>query len=295
MEYGLYNQYVYEFRMAYGYQYDPMNFDQYVAYMRTNQNMATQNYEVGNQNPCHGQSKTSLSKRKVNEHSSNVNSKKSKQSAETTTKRAIWVQVEEEVLVAAWKENFHLLDTVRRDEGWAKILSSVESVGEKNLKQCKKKIDNLKDDYKEAKQMNKETGSELHKSPFFDIFDQLLGDRPIITLPHVKEVGAGNLKTSQSNGKNVLATSTISTSSDSVTTKSSSIPTPTRSQVDEFLLKGKGKCNASKSGSKTQDLLEYLKEDRIEKFLEKIEADRMRNQNEERKLEREFLRELFKK
>ena len=356
MEYNGYNEYVYNFRMLYGYEHQPLSFEEYIAETRhsqhstvqnrgystvqnrgystvqNRQNTATQDYRYvlsqsyqhpavqdfhntnqtqelqmlssqsyGTVSSSQSHQKFTTAKRKSTENISG-NSKKAKaaEAAETSSsKRAHWTTVEEEVLVAAWQENYHLLDSLRRDEGWAKILSCVETVGAKTLKQIKKKIDNLKEAYKEAKLLNKETGEELHKSPYFDIFEKMIGNRHMIKLPHVKEVGAGNSIDSSTCNFNEVITSIASTSSKSnvanVSTVSTSIPVPTRSQVDEFLLRGKSK-SASKP-DKTNELLDYLKEDRKETqlFLEKLEAERMRNQNAERKLERDFLKELFKK
>jgi len=56
-------------------------------------------------------------------------------------------------LIANWKENYHDLDTIFRDEAWAKIASAVEAVaiGDKTVKQCKKMIENLKNGTKKRK------------------------------------------------------------------------------------------------------------------------------------------------
>ena len=73
-----------------------------------------------------------------------------------------------------------------------KILLAVQKIGNKSMKQCKDKIRNLKELYKTSKDSNKKTGENLHLSPFYNIFDEMLGDRDVVTIPLHTEVGLEN-------------------------------------------------------------------------------------------------------
>lgn len=176
--------------------------------------------------------------------------------------RTMWTEVEQEVLVNSWKDQFEELETVRKTEAWAKILSAVCTVGQKTLKQCKDKIKNLRELYKEAKDKNKQTGESLHKSPHFNIFDEVLGTRHVIRTPFLREVGVKN-------DTNVAAT-------------------PTRAEVESLLKSGrKRKASLDKSADMKMFFLES--EERNQKFLSEL----LKNQIEEEKAEREKDRELL--
>jgi len=99
--------------------------------------------------------------------------------------RANWSLVED-VLVNAWKEIFFILSRLTKTRRGQKS-SSVCSVGNKTLKQSKDKITNLKDLYKAAKDKNKRTKESLNTSIFYPIFDEVLGCKHAITMPHITE------------------------------------------------------------------------------------------------------------
>ena len=48
-----------------------------------------------------------------------------------TTTRALWTPPEEKLLIQTWSENFNQLQTIEKDEAWARILSAVSKVGVK--------------------------------------------------------------------------------------------------------------------------------------------------------------------
>ena len=60
---------------------------------------------------------------------------------------------------------------------------------EKTELQCKKKIRNLKDLYKNAKLNNSKSGAAPQKSPIFHVFDEVLSRRNVVNIPKKKEVG----------------------------------------------------------------------------------------------------------
>ena len=45
-----------------------------------------------------------------------------------TTTRALWTPPEEKLLIQTWSENFNQLQTIEKDEAWARILSAVSKV-----------------------------------------------------------------------------------------------------------------------------------------------------------------------
>ena len=60
---------------------------------------------------------------------------------------------------------------------------------EKTVTQCKNKIRNVKAAYKAAKENNKKKGASLEFCQYFNNFDEVLGTRDVINLPHIAEVG----------------------------------------------------------------------------------------------------------
>ena len=68
-------------------------------------------------------------------------------------------------------------------EAWNKILAALNKEGHaKTLKQCKDRIWNLKEAYKDAKGNNANMGRGVKRSLYFDIFDQVLGSRPVVRM-----------------------------------------------------------------------------------------------------------------
>lgn len=182
--------------------------------------------------------------------------------------RAYWSFEEQEILVNTWRENFAQFETIFKNEAWNKVLSAVSMVGKKTLQQCKDKIKNLKELYKEAKDKNKTTGETLHKSPFFEIFDDVLGCRHAVTMPIVKEVGASNQTSA----------------------------TPTRLEVESLLKSGK-KRKVSKTSKTTAEMQNFFKEaeEKHERFLENLMAKQMEEEKAEREKDRQLMMALFKK
>jgi len=184
--------------------------------------------------------------------------------------RTTWSSTEQSVLVNSWKENFDLLNSIQRSEAWQTIHSSVCSVGGKTLKQCKDKIRNLKDQYKEAKDKNRRSGESLHQSPYFKIFDEILGVRDVVTMPNVTQVGAS-------------------------TPPSTATGTPTRQAVEEVLKKGRKRKASEKD--RQSELKNYLEESekRQDTFLSNLVKQQIDSEKEEREKDRAFFLELFSK
>ena len=223
----------------------------------------------------------------------------------TVMYRGIWTESEENVLVRTWAENFEQLETVSKNEAWVKILSAVLKVGDKTLKQCKDKIRNLRDQYKEAKDKNKATGESFHKSAHFETFDKVLGSRDALTMPHLMQVGITSSKnvgiTSSKNVSNSSSTDFGITNRTNVgIANSKNIQTPSRLDLESRLLKS-GKKRKFSSKEKKEDLKNFLNES--QKRHEEYMSDLMKAENvrlinaekEERQKDRDLLRELFKK
>lgn len=180
--YHQYQSYYYQFRSnpVLQQQHRPLTFEEWLYYNNINngsQSQQSSQFQNTSTNSNTGQQTSRQNKRKGPAPDLSVS--KLAKSSHSESQRTTWTDLEEEVLVAHWKENFHVLETLWRDEAWAKIVSAVETVGNKTIKQCKSKIDKLKEKYKEAKDLNGETGAagaNINKSPFFDVFDEMLRD-----------------------------------------------------------------------------------------------------------------------
>eukprot|EP00112_Aurelia_sp_Birch-Aquarium-sp1_P021699 Seg5905.1 transcript_id=Seg5905.1/GoldUCD/mRNA.D3Y31 product="hypothetical protein" protein_id=Seg5905.1/GoldUCD/D3Y31 len=59
--------------------------------------------------------------------------------------------------------------------------------GKKTLDQAKKKLRNLKDRYKEAKEKSKRSGEARNLPNYFDVVDEVLGTRSLVQLGEVRE------------------------------------------------------------------------------------------------------------
>ena len=101
-----------------------------------------------------------------------------------------WSETQSSVLVSEWKEKIDEVESARATETWHKIAEEVNKVGSpKTIKQCKDKLRNLKQSYKEAKGNNNKIGRPLQTSPFYDSFDKVLGTRAVVTMPGVIQCG----------------------------------------------------------------------------------------------------------
>ena len=97
-----------------------------------------------------------------------------------------WFDAQTSVLVEEWKERVEEVESSRSLEAWQKIVQAVNKAGPfKTMKQCKDKLRNLKQAYKDAKTNNSQTGRAAKTSPFFDAFEEVLGSRPVVKMPGV--------------------------------------------------------------------------------------------------------------
>jgi len=97
-------------------------------------------------------------------------------------------------LVALWSENLNEIESAKCYNAWLKIKTEVDKFDNpKTIKQCKLKIRNLKDSFKKAKEENKKTGNEANFPEFYEIFDEILGERDGIKLTAAKEVGVSGI------------------------------------------------------------------------------------------------------
>lgn len=93
-----------------------------------------------------------------------------------------------------WSENLNEIESAKCYNAWLKIKTEVDKFDNpKTIKQCKLKIRNLKDSFKKAKEENKKTGNEANFPEFYEIFDEILGERDGIKLTAAKEVGVSGI------------------------------------------------------------------------------------------------------
>lgn len=122
--------------------------------------------------------------------------------------RSAWDEIEIEALVYTWKENFLRMQTLDKDKAFDEIVVAVNVVGKKTSAQCKRKLQNLKDQYKKAKDANSQSGESFNTSPYFETFDEVLGSRHEVTIPHLNQAGvataAGEILVSVSHKSIVL-------------------------------------------------------------------------------------------
>ena len=64
----------------------------------------------------------------------------------------------------------------------------IRNQSKNSVKQCKVKIRNLKDSFKRAKEQDNKSGEEPNFPPYYDIFDDVLGERDA-TVPNLTQVG----------------------------------------------------------------------------------------------------------
>ena len=103
--------------------------------------------------------------------------------------RESWNYLQTSELVSLWKENLSFLESSRCNKGWHLIQKEVSKLGHENPKlQCKNKIRNLKDIYKNAKLNNSKRGAAPQTCTFFDVFDEVLSNRDVVNIPEKKEV-----------------------------------------------------------------------------------------------------------
>ena len=107
--------------------------------------------------------------------------------------RNTWSVQQTDVLVNAWKDAFVQLESHKNPKVWKSILLKVNEAGEKRtVDQIKKRINYLKDKYKDAKAKNLKSGGARNNPMYYDKFDEVLGTRSLVQLGEVRE--AGNLE-----------------------------------------------------------------------------------------------------
>ena len=220
----------------------------------------------------------------------------------TSTK---WKDEQTTALVHEWKERIEELESSRATETWHHIVGAVNKAGSpKTVKQCKNKIRNLKQAYKDAKANNKWTGNSPKTSPFFDTFDDILGTRAVVTMPGVIQSDSYPVEASNDSGED----------SDDYETDSSDTPSPDQNAKRKKLpQKSARKPKKSRITAATAmiDLTEKLVEmqrsqaelidkaqSRTEELILKMEMDQRKLDEESRRRDQEFflrMAELMKK
>ena len=93
-------------------------------------------------------------------------------------------------MINAWKENFYEIETYRQSSAWLGVKAAVDNHGPtKYVKQINAKLGRLKDTYKQGKDNSSRTGVAPQSCPYYNDFNELLGEREIVSFKQVKEVG----------------------------------------------------------------------------------------------------------
>ena len=101
-----------------------------------------------------------------------------------------WTNPQTEKLVELWKANIVLIEFSRSHETWLKITAEIDKLGkQKTVLQCRSKIRNLKDIYKNAKGNNAKTGSSPTFPQYFHHFDEVPSCRAVVNMPEMIEAG----------------------------------------------------------------------------------------------------------
>ena len=88
----------------------------------------------------------------------------------------------------ACKDCFADLESRKNPAAWRTILQNVnETGGKKSIDQAKKKLRNLKDRYKEAKENSKKSGGARNFPKYYAVFHEVLGTRRQVRLNKVRE------------------------------------------------------------------------------------------------------------
>lgn len=164
-----------------------------------------------------------------------------------------WFDAQTSVLVEEWKERVEEVESSRSLEAWQKIVQAVNKAGPfKTMKQCKDKLRNLKQAYKDAKTNNSQTGRAAKTSPFFDAFEEVLGSRPVVKMP------------------GVLQSCSESTTSNSPSSSKSSHPDSSDSDgnADSAPKEGKNKRKKAKADEPAQKKARKSKESNQNAFIE---------------------------
>lgn len=100
----------------------------------------------------------------------------------------VWADKEVKALLAVWgdgKIQEELDGAVRNKAVFERIAKQLQEQGyERDWKQCRAKIKNLKTKYKDVKDSNGETGRGRKTCKFYEELDRILGHRPA-TVPSV--------------------------------------------------------------------------------------------------------------
>ena len=135
----------------------------------------------------------------------------SQSTSKKTMKRDSWSNNK----INAWKQNIYEIEKCRQPSAWVKVKATVDNHGpEKFVKQIKARLGHLKDEYKQIKDNNSRTGAAPQSCPYYNDFNELLGERDIVSFKQVKEVGCSkntNLPTSPE-GKVHISGKKVSTS-----------------------------------------------------------------------------------
>ena len=161
----VYNQYVAYFKSTFPY-VAPPTFHEWAVNMGFNTGIA------GNIHPAEKQPEQEI----VNRNNQD-NDKITPPTTKKESKRESWSKEQTAVLVNSWKSVYKEIETYKQASAWVKVKEVVDKSGPpKSFMEVKKKLTNLKDAYKKAKDhSNLQTGVAPLYSSFYQQFDEIPG------------------------------------------------------------------------------------------------------------------------
>ena len=166
-------------------------------------------------------------------------------------KRDRWGKNQEEVLVAAWAENYSKIKSLKLPEGWQQVVDAVNVVSNEKHRtktQCKDKIKNLTSVYWVERKESEKTGASPHFIKYFHTFDSVHGCRDVASLPEYKEVGMASTSTKKTSNEEcddelimeqpshgIVADGSYDESNDEESDDSKHIPDPCASESNKFI------------------------------------------------------------
>ena len=162
-----------------------------------------------------------------------------------------WSNDQTAVLVEEWKSRIEKVESSQSNDAWQGILIEVNKIEpKKTVKQCKDKMKNLKQSYKESKAKNKETGESPQRSQFYDELDEVLGTCAVMTMPGRIQVGQNNNDDTRDTSTPVSTVSTLTDLSAGVDSDCDSLLGVMEEINGKEKEKGKEKAEKNKGGKR---------------------------------------------
>lgn len=105
-----------------------------------------------------------------------------------------FTKAQNKVLVNMWIGNKTKCESSMQNLAWDEITDEINKVGpRKNKKQVKRKLANLKSNYKKAQKGNKVSGDKRNSCAFYEEIDSVMATRDVMTMPAVVHAGGDDV------------------------------------------------------------------------------------------------------